>query len=309
MIGIFKFVLRTGVIVGVLGAVALGGMTLVKGRAQTAMMLEQAQSHVRTHFEQMQLDTDDPRVLRSQLMQLGEEYPERIGQVRADLEELQREMRETEKARMLSERVAELTGDAVSELEPIVAQAGAVELTSNNAFANSAMIQFEGRVYTIDSARNRLVALRNSRDSHTNAAVDAQKSGEYLSQQYDRLMDIYLRLERERGEFETQLSLLDRQVDAIARNERLIDLMEKRQATFDRYSEYQPVSLEQITQRLNDKLASQEAELSWLADTKVQVDYEDLAREQLQAEQNGFAHSTSAFQYDAATGTQLVPVH
>jgi hypothetical protein len=91
-------------------------------------------------------------------------------------------------------------------------------------------------------------------------------------------------LENERAQFRTQMVGLGRQVDAIARNERLIALLERRNETIEECSRYEAVSLDQITGRLAEIKSRQEAELDLLARAEEQGDYEELARLQLASE-------------------------
>jgi hypothetical protein len=60
-----------------------------------------------------------------------------------------------------------------------------------------------------------------------------------------------VRLETEQAEFEAQLFQLDAQIDSIARNDRLIEMMEDRQATIDEHNRYQAHSLDQLRGRLD----------------------------------------------------------
>ena len=75
--------------------------------------------------------------------------------------------------------------------------------------------------------------------------------------------------------------MLSRQVDAIARNERLIDLMESRNQTIEECSRYDAISLDQLTSRLAEVRSRQEAELEFLSTRRADTDYEDMARMQL----------------------------
>ena len=93
-----------------------------------------------------------------------------------------------------------------------------------------------------------------------------------------------MQLETERSEFQAQIWQLERQVDAIARNDRLIGLMEDRKQTIDECSRYEVASLDQLHARLSEVRTRQEAELEYLAGDSQRVGYEDMARMQLDAE-------------------------
>ena len=90
-----------------------------------------------------------------------------------------------------------------------------------------------------------------------------------------------LQLEGERAQFQTQIQALSRQVDSIARNERLIGLLEKRNRTIEECSNYDVSTLDQLTGRLSEIRSRQEAELDMLSSHQGRTDYEDLARMEL----------------------------
>ena len=280
MTGIFKALLRTVVILGVIGAVGLGGMLMVAGQERTAAVLGQVQSSIVEHID---LSVDDPSAIRSQIRKLPAEYPERISQVRGDLAEISREIRELEKEQSISERVVNLAEEDLAAFQPLVEAATENQLSSMGSVLSST-IRFENRIYTLDQAIARTNQIHQTRIAHTNRAADTGRDLVYLRQQDERLGKLLLQLETERGQFEAQLVQLDRQVDAVARNDRLIELMGKRQKTFEECSRYEAASLDHITNRLKETLTRQEAELDFLANDQSRIDYEELARMQLMAE-------------------------
>ena len=101
------------------------------------------------------------------------------------------------------------------------------------------------------------------------------------------MVQVLEQLETERAQFQVQLSQLERQVASIARNDRMIELMEKRQRTLDRIRSWDAVSLDQIQGRIQSIRAQQEARLDVLTQDQDVVDYEELARQELRAEVAG----------------------
>jgi hypothetical protein len=71
---------------------------------------------------------------------------------------------------------------------------------------------------------------------------------------------------------------MDRQVDSIARNDRLIGMMKKRQRTIDEQGRYKAYSMEQLTSRFADIRARQEAKLEALGTATSTTNYEDRAK-------------------------------
>ena len=126
----------------------------------------------------------------------------------------------------------------------------------------SAVVSWDDKVYSYDRASNQLNQVRQTVTAYTNRAADAKHDLTYLSQQETRLSDLLSTLEAERTQFQSQISQLNRQVDAIARNERLISLMEERNKTIDECSKYDAISLDNIDEPL-ERGSQPTAEQSW----------------------------------------------
>lgn len=284
MTRILKFFVRTGVVLGVLGAIGVGGMMAIAGEARTRAALSEVQTRIVDQLDTT-LDFENPAALRKQIRKLSGEYPERIRQVRNDLAELGGEIRQLEREKAISDRVVDLAEDDLAALEPILQNASAAELTSaGSRNVLTATVRFEGKLYTIPQAQNRANQIRQTRIAHANRGADSERDLVYLQQQEERLTQLLLQLETERGQFEAQLAQLDRQVDAIARNERLIALTEKRQRTIQECSSYEAASLDQLFGRLGEIRSRQEATLEYLSSDQSRVNYEDMARMQLDSE-------------------------
>ena len=280
--GIFKTIFRTGVVLGVLTAIAVGGMVLVGGSERTAAFIGDVQTSV---VEIIDTSIDDPAAMRHQLRKLQADYPERIGAVRADLAEIHEEIRQLERERAISERVVEMTSEDLAALDPLISNANDAVLSGSHASLAAATVRFENRLYTLDRAHSRAEQIRSTNNAYAARAADAEHDLGYLEQQAARLAQILVQLENERAQFEAQLTQLDRQIDAIARNERLIQLMEKRHTAIEAHSRYEAQSIEHFVARLSQVRTRQEAELDTLANAQRRVDYEDVARMQLEAEQ------------------------
>lgn len=271
---IFKTILRTGLVVGTIGALGVGAMAVVNGPERTMAMLTTVQTHIQDSID---CHVDDPTALRAQLQDLQAEYPARIREVRADMAEISEEIRQLQREQAVSERVVQLADADLSELEPLLAEASLTNsLTST--------VRFQDHLFTVGQAQRRAEEIRATRISYHNQGADASYSLQFLTEQADRLAGVLLELETEQAQFEAQLRTLDRQIDAIARNERLIDMMEGRQARIDELSRYEAQSLDHLVGRLNEVRTRQEATLEFLANGQDQQSYEDLARMQLDAQ-------------------------
>jgi chromosome segregation ATPase len=257
-------------------AVVAGAVALVAGPHRTRVMVDKAHGAI---LDGIDKHIDDPSALRAQLRELEEQYPERISELRGDLSELQEQIRQVKRERAISERVVALTERDMAMLGPLVSQAEAARVAA--APGQVVAVRFDGATLAVEEATKRASQIQRTRAVYAARASDAVRDLGYLEQQQGRLSALLTQLETERAEFKSQIWQLDRQVDAIARNDRLIELMDKRQKTIDECSRYEGVSLDKLHARMAEVRSRQEAELEMLAGDQQRLDYEDVARIQL----------------------------
>jgi len=266
MAGILKTVFRFGVIAGIVA----GGAALFAGPDRIHALFTQVRHDVHDAIDE---SIQDPVVLRQQLARLQKEYPKRIAQVRGDLAELQEQIRQFEREREIARGVVELaTRDLTAlqeEVRPTAGQTGR-DLDARLQRAR------------IGRAQARLARARQVAALYAGRAEDADRNLEHLYQQEERLQEVLSRLEAEQAQFQAQLLQLERQVDAVARNERLIVLMRRRQRTIDEMDRYEAASLDQVRARLEAVRARQEAELEALGQSQERTSYEEQARFELE---------------------------
>ncbi len=280
MARLFKTLIR----VGVIAAVCAGAAVFIGEDRVSALMTQAHDSLVNVIDDNI----DDPVALRSQLRELEKDYPAKISQVRGDLAELQEQIRQMEREQLVSERVVALADRDLDMIGPLLVQAQAQQAEKASLLGgdiqNVVSIRFEDRTFSLDQAQTRARQINQTRVAYANRAADAAHDMVYLKQQAERLQELLSQLETERTQFQSQLWQLDRQVDAIARNEKLIDMLEKRKQTIEECSRYEAVSLDHIVGRLNEVRARQQAELDVLTEDSRQIEYEDVARMQLDSE-------------------------
>ena len=134
------------------------------------------------------------------------------------------------------------------------------------------------RACNLDEAYGKANRVGQLRNAYVQRVNDIERDLGYLGQQKDRLETLLSQLETERAEFQTQLWGLDRQVDAISRNDRMIEIMQKRQVTIDEHSRYSAASLDQINARLADIRAKQESKLEMFNQNNDIKNYENAAK-------------------------------
>jgi len=272
--GIISKVIRTSVIAGVVGGVVVAGTIMVAGPQRSAAIFHQLREDV---IQRIDCKLEDPVAMRQQLRELAQEYPEKISALRGDLAELQTQIRQLDRDRAVSQRVVALASRDIESLQPLLAAASA---TGNGRLA---AVRTEGN-YAIEQTKARARRIRQTRAAYSNRASEAAHDLMYLRQQEERMEDILIELQGEYEQFQTQLTQLERQVDAIERNERLISLLERRQRRIDEISRFEASSLEHVVSRLAELRSRQEAELQLLASDQRRVDYESMARQELNEE-------------------------
>ena len=277
---ILKFGLLTAVLVGT--AAAIGFATLGPNRAHAVI----GEMHT-SLLEAVDQSIDDPAALRAQIRELEKEYPKRIAQVRSDLAEVQAEIASLDREVAISDRVVAL---ADQDIDRLGAQLAAQLAEDGAQLVSRSLISLDGHTYTPARAKVRLNQVKATRVAYANRSADAKHDRSYLVKQKERLEDLLVKLEAERAEFQTQALTLGRQIDSIARNDRLIQLLDRRNRTIEECSRYESASLDQITGRLAQVKNRQEAELELLSGQSEQADYEDLARMQIETERLEASH-------------------
>ncbi len=295
---IAKKLIRTSIVGGVIVGTLVGGTALLAGPQRSAAIYHQVTDHVVSMIDN---NIEDPVALRAQLKNLENEYPEKISQLRGDLAELQEQIRQLERERAISERVVELASSDLEALGPELASAKSQSMRNG---ASLASVRFDSRVYTLDQAESRARQIRQTQVVYSNKASEASHDLIYLQQQHERIVEILDQLEGEYSQFQTQVWQLERQVDAIARNERLIKLVDRRQRTIDELSRFEVASLDHMVSRLSELRSRQEAELDVITSDQRRTDYESMARMHIGEETSGDLF----YELESAPIQELVPL-
>ena len=276
MFSICKTAVRGVAVLSVLTGLAAGGTLLLAGPDRAKALFEEFRTDV---VETIDQSIGDPAAMRQELIDLEKEYPKRIAQVRGDLAQLNEQIRQLDHERKISEQVVALADRDLAELESAISVAE--EQLTSTGNPRTAVVRFAGGVYEVERAKSRAHQIRQIRSLHSGTAADSAHDLTYLQSQAQRLEDLSTELSTERAEFQSQISMLARQVDAIERNDRLIDLLEERNKTIEECSRFDTASVDHVTQRLAEIRSRQEAELEILSSTQETLDYEEMARDAL----------------------------
>lgn len=255
----------------VITALAGGVLVAVAGPQRVGYMFHQVQSNVIGAIDE---NIQDPIMLRAQIKNLEAQYPQKIAEVRSDLTEVQTQISQLDRELQVAVKVVAL---ASSDLETVSGQLTQARYTQDANPGAIVRVSFNNRAVDLDDAYAKRNQIQQTRDMYAARATDLNTDLGYLSDQEQQLADLLERLESERSEFQAKLFQLDAQIDTIARNERLIDMMEDRQDTIDAHSTFQANSLDQLNGRLSSIRTEQRARLEAIAGRDADKNYVDEA--------------------------------
>lgn len=280
--GFTKCLVRYSVIAGLVG----GAAVLVAGPERVGAILTQTREKVNAQLDKA---IEDPIALRQQLRDLEGQYPGRISEVRGDLAELREQVSQLKRDRDISSRVVDLAQGDLGALQPLITKAEAALSDASGVYASTmsvapvVRIAFNNESLDVSEAYSRAERMQQVIGVYGAKVTDIDRDLGYLADQEQRLSDLTAQLETEHAQFTSQLWALDRQIDSIGRNDRLIDMMEKRQATINEHSRYRVNSLDQLQARFAEIRTKQEAKLASLGKAKEQMNYETKAKIDLDA--------------------------
>lgn len=281
-----KHVVRYAVIAGLVGGVAVG----VAGPERVGAIFSQTRGKITQAIDSQ---IDDPVALRAQMKKLESEYPARISEVRSDLTELRQQVGQMNRELEVSRRVVDLASADLSQMQSLITKAEAAQVTGQGQIVK---VVFGSEPIELKDAYSKANRIRQVHASYAARTSDIERDLGYLSQQEERLASLLTKLETEHADFQAQLWQMDRQVDSIARNERLINVMERRQRTIDEQSRYHVSSLDQLSSQFADIRAKQDAKLESLAGGVATMNYEDRAKFELDGEKSSSAPKSPAVQ-------------
>jgi hypothetical protein len=262
--------------VGVAGALAAGTAVAVMGGPRAHALFSQTRAKINASIDS---NISDPIALRQQLRELESQYPGRIAEVRGDLAELTSQIGQLEREQKISARVVEMADADLGQLKTLIARGE--DARAGDGFA-LVRVRFGDESLDLEDAYGKANQLSQLRSAYATKTTDIDGNLAVLRQQETRLNQILSELEGERADFQAQLWQLDRQVDAIARNDRMIEMLEQRQDVLEKYDEYGEVtSPDQVQGRIAKILAEQEARLNALSLAGDENAYERQAKAEL----------------------------
>lgn len=267
--GITKSIVRFGVIAGL----AAGGAALIAGPHRVAALADQARSQV---VSKIDAHIGDPTAMRLQLRELEAQYPKRIAEVRGQLAEIQEQESQLARDQAVSERVVDLAHADREDLSELIARAE--NAVVEHGSARLVRIAFDDRTFDLDEAYTRANTINETINLYSARADDIATDLESLASDREILKGLLGKLETEQAEFQAQIAQLDAKIDAIARKEKMADLMEHRQKRIDDLTRFEVASLDQLRSKLAEQHAKLDARIATASSRDHRESYEDRAR-------------------------------
>ncbi|MCP4757990.1 MAG: hypothetical protein GY894_05785 [Planctomycetes bacterium] len=264
---ICKTIVRWTLIAGI----AVGGVTIIIGPGRVAAAFETFQDQASIIVDQY-IDVEEAKSLRSKLHELAGVYPDRIAEIRGEIARIDSQVDQMAHDADVARRVVAMTESDLDRLAGKVrdAEIGGVRqvsLIKGDAGVNLTVAYKEGR------------RIQGIRSTYQERLVADQRQVEMLSSQHDRLTTLLEQVEREYSQYQAQVWQLDRQIDSIERNDRLIALTESQHETLQQFqSPGDSETLRAIETRLAELQAVQEGTLQALGERGKQGEYEHRAR-------------------------------
>lgn len=282
----FRFLLAAGATVGL----ALGAITLIGGPQTTGILLGQTTGSIEDAVNGL---IDDPDALRYQLAELREEYPDRIDEVRAQVQDIEREMatlqNEVQTAAVASELARADLGVLGDYADP------SIQLTSL-----ATHVDYNGVQLAASRARQHATHLTSTVATFDATVQDGAQTLDLLGVQHERLQAVLDKLLAEQAQLDGTIADLDNKISMIERNDELIELLEDRAKTINELERFEVYDLAQLQGKLDAELAEQEQELLMVGTQTGATSYVDQARQLIQQRQRGGNGFESA---------SLAPVH
>lgn len=263
-----RFIVRWGLI----GGLALGGVTLLVGPQRVIACFDQLRQEATTIVDGI---VDDPVALRRQLDDLAREYPQRIAEITGEVSKIDQQLIQFERDESIARNVVKLTTQDLESLKDLVRFAEQEEGIGET----SVSFWFEGVRFDLESAYTKARRIRTVRANYEDRLAADRRQMELMHEQRDRLATILEKIKHEHEQYRSQLWQLDREIDAIERNDHIIAMVERQQNTlsnFDRFGSGN--NLDQVRSKLAEIRAVQESTILALTETSGGSDYETRAR-------------------------------
>jgi len=269
--GIMKTVVRLGVI----GGLGLGAAVLIAGPERVGAVAHQVRGKMVSAIDR---NIDDPIAMRQQLRSLEAKYPERIAEARSMKAELVEQIKQVKRDKKVSQRVVALAEDDLDTMRDLIARAEEAEAGFSGAGRQVVKVAFNSSRLTLSQAYDRANRIADTAASYAARVAECDRELAHLERDLGQTQSLLNKLETEYRDFQTQLADLDRQIDTVARKERMADMMAERQKRIDELSRYTVASLDQFKANLAKQMAELDTRIEALVGDEQRLSYEDRAK-------------------------------
>jgi len=252
--------------------VAAGATVAVLGK-------HRAMELARTMKSAAQASADDvienQKELKQQVDELRKSYPEKIAKLRNAIRTEEQNLAHVERDQEVCLEVLELCESDLSELKP---QLESASIAIDDA---PSAIRFRGRIYSINEAQSLAARAVETHESYSVRYNGLANEAELIRNELSVLNEHLKELRAEQEAFESEYRAIQREIDRIQHNKRLIKLAEERQSARNAYGEKESgklASLSALRDQLSDVRTLQEEQLRALKVGPAESSYEDRAR-------------------------------
>lgn len=278
MTGLTKMVFRGALI----GGLVLGGATLVLGPERIAAGCAQVR-HFATGWFDGQID--DPVLMRQQLQTLQRQYPERIKDLRGSLAEVDAQVAQLRRDSEVAAKVVDMARNDLASLGSMVDRAN-VQLAGNDG--NAVLIKFQGKNITVEEAFAKGTNIKQTAVAYQDRLAANERDLKLLTTQRTRLAEQLEKTQREYMNFQTQAWSIERQIAAVERNEKIVDMLQDNQDAIESGDKWKVASLDDMQNRLAALQAENEALLETMGSIGNGTAYEERAKGELATGSNPF---------------------
>jgi len=267
--------------VAVVGGLVVGAGVLIAGPQRMFAIGQQIRSKMVSTIDR---HIDDPIAMRQQLQNLESKYPKRIAEARAMLAELNEQIGQVHRDKAVSARVVALAQSDLDELKSLLARAEDAKAGFTGSGRHVVTVAFNNQKLDLTDAYTQANRIADTAASYSARVVECERELSQLKRDASQTSSLLAKLTAEYADFQTQLANLDRQIDTVARKERMVNLMADRQRRIDELSRYKAESLDQFKSNLASRVAQLDARLEALAGREDRVSYEERAKLEVDTE-------------------------
>ncbi|MEQ8764326.1 MAG: hypothetical protein RL885_10395 [Planctomycetota bacterium] len=254
---------KTIVKVGLIGLVVGGAATAILGKHRVSKAFHAVKDGVCRSVDGI---VPEGQALHADMEELKDEYPRRIAELEAMLQDIDAEiMKQTDQVELYGNVVAMVETD-LDNLQPQL-EAGDV-----------ASINFRGGHYTVRDAQRKGNELLDVRDDYQRRLNSGQQSLDLLRTESEGIRTELGKLRYEYEEFLDRYHQLQREIEMIKTTDKLIELAERRQRLYGIDNSDRLANLASIEKKISQRRSEQMEKMKAYGTTTTAKDYETRAR-------------------------------